>query len=161
MSISKIKTLSLNPHFYSLLMQSFLSGYGKPCELRLAFLSIPILLYSDSRDKLKSANKASRMDTLYNSPLVIREISISGKTRLSGFLERYDYLKPYCKEALIILASEKKLAIEGKNLVLLQKLDYKKFNSNVKEWMRCAFYLGVIFSKSTVDHLSYFLGIEA
>ncbi|MBR6413114.1 MAG: hypothetical protein IKS21_00705 [Oscillospiraceae bacterium] len=161
MSISKIKTLSLNPHFYSLLMQSFLSGYGKPCELRLAFMSIPILLYSDSRDKLKNANKASRMDTLYNSPLVIREISISGKTRLSGFLERYDYLKPYCKEALIILASEKKLVIKGKNLVLLQKLDYKKFNGNVKEWMRCAFYLGVIFSKATVDHLSYFLGIEA
>lgn len=124
-------------------------------------MSIPILLYSDSRDKLKNANKASRMDTLYNSPLVVREISISGKTRLSGFLERYDYLKPYCKEALIILASEKKLAIEGKNLVLLQKLDYKKFNGNVKEWMRCAFYLGVIFSKTTVDHLSYFLGIEA
>lgn len=161
MSISKIKTLSLNPHFYSLLMQSFLSGYGKPCELRLAFMSIPILLYSDSRDKLKNANKASRIDTLFKSPQFIREVSISGKTRLSGYLERYDYLKPYCKEAIIILASEKKLAIEGKNLVLLQKLDYKKFNGIVKEWMKCAFYLGVIFSKSTVDHLSYFLGIEA
>lgn len=161
MSISKIKTLSLNPHFYSLLMQSFLSGYGEPCELRLAFMSIPILLYSDSRDKLKNANKASRIDTLFKSPQFIREVSISGKTRLSGYLERYDYLKPYCKEAIIILASEKKLAIEGKNLVLLQKLDYKKFKGIVKEWMKCAFYLGVIFSKSTVDHLSYFLGIEA
>ena len=161
MSISKIKTLSLNPHFYSLLMQSFLSGYGKPCELRLAFMSIPILLYSDSRDKLKNANKASRIDTLFKSPQFIREVSISAKTRLSGYLERYDYLKPYCKEAIIILASEKKLAIEGKNLVLLQKLDYKKFKGIVKEWMKCAFYLGVIFSKSTVDHLSYFLGIEA
>lgn len=161
MSISKIKTLSLNPHFYSLLMQSFLSGYGKPCELRLAFMSIPILLYSDSRDKLKNANKASRIDTLFKSPQLIREVSISGKARLSGYLDRYDYLKPYCKEAIIILASEKKLAIEGKNLVLLQKLDYKKYKGIVKEWMKCAFYLGVIFSKSTVDHLSYFLGIEA
>ena len=161
MSISKIKTLSLNPHFYSLLMQSFLSGYGKPCELRLAFMSIPILLYSDSRDKLKNANKASRIDTLFKSPQFIREVSISGQTRLSGYLERYDYLKPYCKEAIIILASEKKLAIEGKNLVLLQNFDYKKYKGIVKEWMKCAFYLGVIFSKSTVDHLSYFLGIEA
>ena len=79
-----------------------------------------------------------------------------------GLLIRiFSYLKPYCKEAIIILASEKKLAIEGKNLVLLQKLDYKKFKGIVKEWMKCAFYLGVIFSKSTVDHLSYFLGIEA
>ena len=161
MSISKIKTLSLNPHFYSLLMQSFLSGYGKPCELRLAFMAIPILLYSDSRDKLKNATKASRIDKIFKSQQFIREVSISGKTRLSGYLERYDYLKPYCKEAIIILASEKKLAIEGKNLVLLQKLDYKKFKGIVKEWMKCAFYLGVIFSKSTVDHLSYFLGIEA
>ena len=161
MSISKIKTLSLNPHFYSLLMQSFLSGYGKPCEPRLAFMSIPILLYSDSRDKLKNANKASRIDTLFKSPQFIREVNISGKTRLSGYMERYDYLIPYCKDAIIILASEKKLTIEGKNLVLLQKLDYKKYKGIVKEWMKCAFYLGVIFSKSTVDHLSYFLGIEA
>ena len=46
MSINNIKKLSMNPHFYSLLMQSFLSGYEKPCEIKLPFMAIPILLYA-------------------------------------------------------------------------------------------------------------------
>lgn len=49
MSISNIKKLSMNPHFYSLLMQSFLSGYEKPCEIKLPFMAIPILLYEIGR----------------------------------------------------------------------------------------------------------------
>ena len=48
MSINNIKKLSMNPHFYSLLMQSFLSGYEKPCEIKLPFMAIPILLYAES-----------------------------------------------------------------------------------------------------------------
>lgn len=38
MSISNIKKLSMNPHFYSLLMQSFLSGYEKPCDIKFGFI---------------------------------------------------------------------------------------------------------------------------
>lgn len=41
--INNIKKLSMNPHFYSLLMQSFLSGYEKPCEIKLPFMAIPII----------------------------------------------------------------------------------------------------------------------
>lgn len=47
----------MNPHFYSLLMQSFLSGYEKPCEIKLPFMAIPILLYAESREKLVNANR--------------------------------------------------------------------------------------------------------
>ena len=57
MSINNIKKLSMNPHFYSLLMQSFLSGYEKPCEIKLPFMAIPILLYAESREKLVNANR--------------------------------------------------------------------------------------------------------
>ena len=60
MSINNIKKLSMNPHFYSLLMQSFLSGYEKPCEIKLPFMAIPILLYAESREKLVNANRRSR-----------------------------------------------------------------------------------------------------
>lgn len=52
----------MNPHFYSLLMQSFLSGYEKPCEIKLPFMAIPILLYAESREKLVNANRRSRID---------------------------------------------------------------------------------------------------
>lgn len=150
----------MNPHFYSLLMQSFLSGYEKPCEIKLPFMAIPILLYAESREKLVNANKRSRIDTLFQSPQTINENKISGKTRLSGYVDRYNSLKPYCKEAIIILSSEKKIAIEKHKIFLLQKIDYKGFEGDIREWIKCAFYLGVVFSKSTEDHLSFFLGVD-
>ena len=151
----------MNPHFYSLLIQSFLSGYEKPCEIKLTFMAIPILLYAESREKLINANKRSRIDTLFQSSQTIGENKISGKTRLSGYVDRYNLLKQYCKEAIIILSSEKKIVLKDHKIFLIQKNDYKNFNGNIREWIRCAFYLGVVFSKATEDHLSFFLGVDA
>ena len=160
MSINNIKTLSMNPHFYSLLIQGFLSGYEKPCEIKLPFMAIPILLYAESREKLMNANKRSRVDTLFQSPQIVDEIKISGKTRLSGYIDRYNLLKQYCKEAIIILSSEDKIIIDNHKIVLIQKIDYKNFEGIIKDWIKCAFYLGVVFSKTTEEHLSFFLGVD-
>lgn len=160
MSIKKIKTLTMNSHFYSLLMQSFLSGYEKPCEIKLPCMAIPILLYGELRKKLVKANSRSRIDTLFQSPQIIEENKISGKIRLSGFVDRYNSFKPYCKEAIIILSSEEKIALINHKIVLIRKIDYKDFEGTIKEWVRCAFYLGVVFSQTTKDHLSFFLGVE-
>ena len=148
MSINNIKRLSMNPHFYALLMQGFLSGYEKPCEIKLPFMAIPILLYAESREKLVNANKRSRIDR------------ISGKTRLSGYIERYNSLKPYCKEAIIILSSERKIAINNHKIVLIREIEYKDFQEGIKEWIKCAYYLGMVFSKTDEDHLSFFLGVD-
>lgn len=160
MSINNIKKLSMNPHFYSLLIQSFLSGYAKPCEIKLPFMAIPILLYAESREKLVTANKRSRIDTLFQSPQIVEESKISGKTRLSGYVDRYNLLKPYCKEALIILSSEDKMIIDNYKIVLIQKVDYKNFEGTIRNWTKCAYYLGIVFSKTTEDHLSFFLGVD-
>ena len=161
MSISNIRKLSTNPHFYSLLIQSFLSGYEKPCEIKLPFMALPILLYSESRDKLANASVRSRIDTLFQSSQIVEEHVISGKTRLSGYLNRYNSVKPFCKQAIIILSSEDKISINEHKIILLQKIDYKKYkNTMVREWLKCAFYLGVVFSKTTEDHLSYYLGVD-
>jgi len=161
MSINNIKKLSMNPHFYSLLIQSFLSGYEKPCEIRLPFMAIPILLYAESREKLVTANRRSRVDTLFQAQQIVGESKISGRTRLSGYVDRYDMLKPYCKEALIILSSEDKIVIDNHRIVLTRKIDYKNFEGAIKEWVKCAFYLGVVFAKTTQEHLSFFLGVDA
>lgn len=161
MSINNIKILSMSPHFYSLLIQGFLSGYEKPCEIKLPFMAVPILLYAESREKLVTANIRSRVDTIFQSPQIIEENKISGKTRLSGYVDRYNSLKPYCKEALIILSSEDKIVIDKHKVILTQKIDYKNFKDSIKDWIKCAFYLGVVFSKTTEDHLSYFLGVDA
>lgn len=160
MSITNIKKLSMNTHFYSLLIQGFLSGYDKPCEMKLPFMALPILLYVESREKLVTANKRSRIDTLFQSSQIIEESKISGKTRLSGYVERYNSLKPYCKEALIILSSEDKIVFNNHKIRLIKKIEYKNFEGTIRDWIKCAFYLGVVFSKTTEDHLSYYLGVD-
>ena len=160
MSINSIKRLSMNPHFYSLLIQSFLSGYKKPCEIKLPFMAIPILLYAESREKLVNANKRSRIDTLFQSQQTVNESRISGRTRLSGYIDRYNSLKQYCKEAIIILSSEEKITINNHKIVLIKEIECKNFKGAIKDWIKCAFYLGVVFSKTTGDHLSFFLGVD-
>ena len=160
MSITNIKKLSMNTHFYSLLIQGFLSGYDKPCEIKLPFMALPILLYVESREKLVTANKRSRIDTLFQSSQIIEESKISGKTRLSGYVDRYNSLKPYCKEALIILSSEDKIVFNNHKIRLIKKIEYKNFEGTIRDWIKCAFYLGVVFSKTTEDHLSYYLGVD-
>ena len=77
----------MNSHFYSLLMQGFLSGYKKPWEIKLPFMAIPILLYAESREHLVKANKRSRIETVLQPPQIIEESKISGKTRLSGYVD--------------------------------------------------------------------------
>ena len=38
---------------------------------------------------------------------------------------------------------------------------YKEdYEGAIGKWLRCAFYLGVVFAKTTEDHLSYFLGVD-
>lgn len=162
MSIENIKRLSMNTHFYSLLIQSFLTGYEKPCELKLVFMALPILIHKESREKLCNANIKSRIDTLFQSEQVVGNSKISGRTRLTGYIDRYNALKPYSKESVIILCSENKVVINNEHkFIVVKKIDYKSFSGIVKNWVKCAYYLGIIFSKTTDEHLSYFLGVES
>ena len=160
MSINNIKKLSMNPHFYSLLIQAFLSGYNKTCDLKLVFMVLPFILNAESREKLITANIRSRIDTLFQSKQCISDVNISGKSVFAGYTERYALLKPYCNEVLIILFSEKKIIINNSKIELIETIDYRNFKGFVGGWMRCAFYLGVIFSKATNDQLSFILGVN-
>ena len=98
---------------------------------------------------------------MFQSPQIVDESRISGKTRLSGYVDRYNSLKPYCKKAIIILSSEEKIAVSNQKIVLIKKVNYKDFEGAIKDWIKCAFYLGVVFSKTTEDHLSFFLGVDS
>lgn len=161
MSIENIQTLSMNSHFYGLLLQGFLSGYNKPCEVRLAFMELPILLYSESRKKLATAKSTSKMETLFNTPESLENnVKISGKVKLAGYLKRYEELKPFSKKALVILYSEKKIVLNENKIVLIEPIKYLDFDGTVREWIKAAYYLGVVFAKSNEDHLNYFLGVD-
>lgn len=161
MSIENIQTLSMNSHFYGLLLQGFLSGYNKLCEVRLAFMELPILLYSESRKKLATAKSTSKMETLFNTPESLENnVKISGKVKLAGYLKRYEELKPFSKKALVILYSEKKIVLNENKIVLIEPIKYLNFDGTVREWIKAAYYLGVVFAKSNEDHLNYFLGVD-
>lgn len=161
MSIEHIQTLSMNPHFYGLLLQGFLSGYDKPCEVRLVFMALPILLYSESRKKLANANSRSRMESLFNtSDSLGNDMKISGKVKLSGYLKRFEELNPFSKKALIILYSEQKVVLKENKIFLIEPIKFLDFDNTIREWMRAAHYLGVVFAKSNEDHLNYFLGVD-
>jgi len=161
MSLKKIEVLSLNPHFFKHLMQCFLTGYNKPCDLRLIFMVLPILLYEPSRTKLASAVSTSRLESIFNTPIKIDDSSkLSGKTRLTGFGARYETLQPITKQTLIILHSDQAISITGRYIIANKSTSYKDFSKATSPWMRAAHYLGVVFAKTAEDHIVYFLGVD-
>ena len=161
MSIESIQALSMNSHFYSVLLQGFLSGYNKPCEMRLVFMALPILLHSESRKKLASAKSSSKMETLFNKPEKLdNNIKVSGKVKLAGYLSRFNELKPFSKKALVILYAKKKIVLNEKKIILIEPIKYLDFDGTVRELIQAAHYLGVVFAKTNEDHLNYFLGVD-
>ena len=100
------------------------------------------------------------MDTLFETTREIEQERISGKTRLAGYIARYNKFKSYCKEAIIILSSIGEIEIKGNKIELKQKEAYTKYKGTVRDWMRSAYYLGMLFSKTTHEQLSYYLGVD-
>lgn len=161
MSVENIEILCMNPHFQGVLMQLFLSGYKKPCELRLAFMALPILMYSGSRKKLVKARNTSKMETLFLEQEVLENnVKISGKVNLSGYIDRYRQMLPLSKKALIVLYSGKKIIVQKGKIILTEPKNYTKYNGIMWEWAKAAYYLGVIFAKTNEEHLNYFLGVD-
>ena len=162
MSIKNIEILSMNSHFYALLFRGFLSGYNKPCEIRILFMALPIILYSDSRKKLLSANKTSKIERMFNKPKNMENTEkISGKTDLAGYIKRFEDVKGLSKKAIIILYSQDKIRLEGNKVFLISDpIDYLSYKGEIKSWIRAAYYLGIILSKTNEDHLNYFLGVD-
>ncbi|MBP1177639.1 hypothetical protein JOE49_004891 [Paenibacillus sp. PvR133] len=163
MSLKHIKTLSLNPYMMSKIIQSFLEGYGSPVEFKLLFYVLPIILSKDSRERLIKANRISRLETVFKKRDYrdYEKLKLSIQSNLSGFLDRFIELKNLTKDTIIILVNEEKISI-GNSVVLLKKDNYSNYkNSNISELLRAAFYLGVIFSKSSVENLDYYLGVKS
>jgi len=164
MSIEHLKTLSLNPFMMGKILQNFLEGYDSSVEFKLIFYVLPIILYKDSRDKLSTANKASRIDTLFGNKQAYaygedENIKLSGKVNLSGFLDRFEELKGLTKKTLIVLSNEEKIQL-GNEIVLLQKDKYDKYSGNIKATLKASYYLGVVLAKASPDYLDNFLGVR-
>nr|WP_113755604.1 three component ABC system middle component [Brevibacillus laterosporus] len=164
MSFEHIKRLSLNPYMMSKIIQSFLEGYSSAVDVKILFYVLPIVLNKDSRDRLLDARSTSKIDSLFGKKgnnNDYENLKLSGKSNLVGFLERFNELKVLTKESIIVLVNEDKIKISN-SVILLKKDNYSNYsNKNIKETLKAGFYLGVIFKKSSIEHLDNYLGVKS
>jgi hypothetical protein len=163
MSIESLGILSLNPFLMQGILQNFLQGYGGEAEFDLVFYVLPIILYKESRDKLITANSKSRIDTLFGNKDILEYDSkrkISSMTRLGGFTQRFNELQELTKRTIIVLCNENKIELREK-IVLLKKYNYKNYKGSKdhKSTLKAAYYLGVVFSTTSIQLINEFLGV--
>ncbi len=151
MSIENIKILSNNPHFSALLLQSFLTGYEKSCDMALLGIVLPILFNVNARNKLERANMKSSVNSLF---LFSQQgTQLSGQANLAGFWNRYEILRENTNYAIIILSSEGKIELQNSYITLKQLIQYENYDGSVKLWLRCAYYLGVVLNKASNEEI--------
>lgn len=101
------------------------------------------------------------MDTLFSKPEELENgTKISGRVKLSGYIERFKATINFSKKSLIILSSERKIILKEKKIFLIKEIKYSDYKGVVREWVRAAYYLGVVFAKSNEEYLNYFLGVD-
>lgn len=114
-------------------------------------VALPLLYNANIREKLLKANKTSSPQTLFLYPQQGK--NLSGQANLAGFWNTYDVLEKLIKQSIIILYSKKKIVLDKKLILLKEEVDYKKFKNNMHDWLRTAYYLGIILEKATVEDL--------
>ena len=164
MSIECIQVLSINPHFMAHLIQSFLTGYGEACSIQEVSLCIPILYHEPARDKLVRAKSTSRFESLFNQKKQINSNKyISGHSQLAGFYARYQLLLPRVKQAIIVGCADNILGLcDDHYLRCLNEIRHtdKGLSASVAQWVKAAYYLGILFKKSTPEQISHFLEVD-
>ncbi len=148
-----IQTLSLNPFFACRLIHHFVKGYGKEVALPLIYLVLPFIYYLPTRKALIKCNSKSSIYTLFKDD--------TKKTiALGGFQIRYVFFKELTNNALIIAASEGRIAV-GEYVTIKQNVHYSEtLDKEIKDFFRAAHYLGVILSKLNVVNVFRLLGVN-
>lgn len=164
MSIECIQVLSMNPHFIARLIQSFLTGYGETCSIQDVSLCIPILYHEPARDKLVKARSDSRFESLFNHKIPLsNDRFLSGPSQLAGFYARYQFLLPKVKQAIIVGCADDILVLCGDHYLRYTKVirhTDKGLSASVAQWVKAAYYLGILFKKSTPEQISHFLEVD-
>ncbi|ASS74206.1 hypothetical protein CIG75_03860 [Tumebacillus algifaecis] len=151
MSVRAISHISLNPFLGSEIIQHFLSGCkNKEMDLPAIYLVFPLVYYGASRDGLCSSNqKSSLYEKFFKDP--------KKRLMLGGLEERYFYYKKLTQKSLIVGHNEMCFRVSY-SVSLLETVTFKdEKNSELFDYYKAAYYLGVIFSKAETKHvLSYF-----
>ena len=160
-----------NPALGSLLIWRFCCSYAEssntnePVPLPLAFVVLPILLHEETRNILKSTQKASGLrlfvdkftqaDKLDNSNILRRDYVLSIQNRAIA-------MRSLTLQSISIGISSKLVALDADS-GLLVPLSYTKAKRNpnsVLELVKCAEKLGVWFSELSLHEISTILKVR-
>lgn len=157
--IDHIQNISLNPFFASKLLRSFYTGYGlendkQNMPLDLVYIVLPLLYYRPSRTALAKAKNTSSLRSLFTD-------DTNKAIALGGLQARIYFFDKITKNALIIAANEETIGIKKDGLELKKKVDYRRefVSDSVKEYLRAAYYLGILCKKLSVVNVYRLLGV--
>ena len=149
MSFSSIQNISLNPFLGSKIIMHFLNGYGKPVPYPLVYLVFPIVFYKSSRDRLINATTRSSLETIFfdlHKDRIIRE-------SLAALEDRVKYFKDLTNQSLIVASNDENIVIE-ETIRIMNSVNYKTIKEeNIRHYCKSAHYLGVIFSKQSMEDI--------
>ena len=102
------------------------------------------------------------MESLFNKPKKIKNNkTVSGKSDLAGYIKRFEDIKGLSKKAIIILYSQNNICLEGNKIFLTSdSINHLRYKGEIRNWIRAAYYLGIIFAKTNEEHINYFLGVD-
>ena len=148
-ALDHIDAFHHNAYILSPILERFFEfSEGKDNNILLSYLVLPLLLYPESRIKLKSANKNSSIYTIF-----------SNQELLYGIAERVSSLKSLTNTCLLVLLHSESIVITESMTV-----SYKSGNLDSSlcpdETLRAARNLSILFNSHEVVEIYRKLGIK-
>ena len=138
-----IYKLNVNPFLNGLIIQAFYSGYKKKdCSLLLHYIILPIILNGDLRQKLMYSNKNLSID----------EFVKRTKVDLINLQENLWKSRDMTNEALIVLHNNGQIKLSS-SIQINDTIDYTNYNQDMRQYLRSATYLGILFSNESIENI--------
>jgi hypothetical protein len=138
-----IQKVNVNPFLGGLILKAFFKGYNNSkCSLLMMYLVLPAILYSDTREIL------SKLTTKNSLQAAIKV----NKVAFIGFQERVWAMRKLTHLSLINLDSKKDISF-GAMIQVINALDYSKYEEDIRNYLKAAHYLGVLFAKEDIENI--------
>jgi len=144
-----IHKLNVNPFLNGLIIQAFYLGYKKTeCSLLMHYVILPIILNGDLRQTLMSSNKNLSID----------EFVHRNKIDLINLQDNLWKSRDMTNEALIVLHNNGQIKLSS-IIQINETVNYVNYNQDLKQYLRSATYLGILFSNESIENIYKLLNI--
>lgn len=153
MKISQLTNAIYSPPWVAELLQYFLSGAqsvkSEGIKLELIYMVLPFIFDKVTRDRLITSNVRSNINKIF-----FNKTSLELKNALIDKNSQYLKFKDITRRGLIYLGNYSKIKI-GKYISVSKPLKYKNIADSKKDYIKAAYYLGIIMAKE--EYLNVFL----